>query len=1045
MRTRRRRRFLVLLFFGAAACGCWYAYSYFTDNGRLAALLRRHAKKYLRDGRLDVARVEPNLVQGEVVVTQATIWQVFERNQFLALKVPWLKVKQNPKRLAEGKFLPSEIVIVQPTLRIRRSASGQWNLDHLLSKTLPKFEGGSPPLVVVDKGTLELVTGDSSSQGVALLRDVSIRMTPNKLGVYAFEGSVRGDSFDRARVEGVFDPSSGKLTFKGDASRLVITQTLLNRLPKEAKPILERSGLTGGEIDLVLNKLEYDPLAKKKLTYDVSARLQNGVINCQSGPFPLSDVSAEASIKDGEIVIHRAEGYNGPTSVRAWGGGSLLSHKSAPFALNVQVADLEIDDRLKVWTPAEFAKIWDEYQPNGRANVSVHVERAKDGAEPTFVARIDCRDVGMRYHLFPYTIEHVHGSIVCKQNHISLEMRALVGGKEARAEGAIDNPGPNAHVKLMFHADALPIDKSLLDALPSVARNAVDQFQPTGTVKAEALVERTPPTPADPKGKVEVHASLDLDGRCTIRWSGLPYQVLGLTGKLVIEPDSWSFRDMKGENGQAEIAGEGWVKRAYGDKLAGEIHLKARNLPFDQQLHDALPEAWRISWKRLNPVGSCRVDAKIGFDPNGQTTHLEIVPEHDTRVRLEINTPKTKNDPGGLLVFPPMEDVRGLFVFHNGTVTMTDVGFHFHNASVRLSSGVVRVEDTGKFDLAVRDLAVSDFRLDSGVRQIMPKLMAQFALRLDDGKTLAARTKQLRIGWSGEASQSAWCSWKDALVVFNGNTISSAIPIEHMQGQIDHVEGMFAADKLWTKGNVRLASVSLMGQQVTGVSSNVELTRDLARFKNVKGVLLGGSIEGAAELSLDSSPKYAAKLSVRDAELAEYAKTMPGRQTFRGRVSADVEFSGVGSDVHTLEGKGEGHLREGDLGTLPGFLRFVKVLNLSPATKTLFDTADVEFKIRNGQTVLNPIVFKGDAFSLHGSGTLDPQSELNLRLRILFGRDAIHIPLLSSATRALSGEVLAVRVTGPAAYPQFKLEALHPVSSILKRPLERMDEKRVNR
>ena len=235
---------------------------------------------------------------------------------------------------------------------------------------------------------------------------------------------------------------------------------------------------------------------------------------------------------------------------------------------------------------------------------------------------------------------------------------------------------------------------------------------------------------------------------------------------------------------------------------------------------------------------------------------------------------------------------------------------------------------------------------------------------------------------------------------------------------------MFAAEKLWTKGNVRLASVSLMGQQITGVSSNVEITRDLARFKNLKGVLLGGSIEGAVELSLDSSPKYAAKF--RSATPSSPSTPRPRPDARRSEDESPATSSSPASAATSTPSKARGKATCAmeTWVTLPGFLRFVKVLNLSQATKTLFDTADVEFKIPNGQTLLNPIVFKGDAFSLHGSGTLDPQSDLNLRLRILFGRDAIHIPLISSATRELSGQVLAVRVTGPPAYPQFKLEAL---------------------
>ena len=59
--------------------------------------------------------------------------------------------------------------------------------------------------------------------------------------------------------------------------------------------------------------------------------------------------------------------------------------------------------------------------------------------------------------------------------------------------------------------------------------------------------------------------------------------------------------------------------------------------------------------------------------------------------------------------------------------------------------------------------------------------MAQFALRLDDGHSFRARG-DLEIGWSGVEGDLAWCKWSKTLVVFNDNTIKTAIPLEHIHG-----------------------------------------------------------------------------------------------------------------------------------------------------------------------------------------------------------------------------------------------------------------------
>ena len=160
--------------------------------------------------------------------------------------------------------------------------------------------------------------------------------------------------------------------------------------------------------------------------------------------------------------------------------------------------------------------------------------------------------------------------------------------------------------------------------------------------------------------------------------------------------------------------------------------------------------------------------------------------------------------------------------------------------------------------------------------------------------------------------------------------------------------------------------------------------------------------------------------------------TIGGRRTYRGNIDARIECSGLGSDIHTLQGQGDAHITEGDLGKLPVVFRIASLLNptrtLSDAPKvgikTAFDSADVAFTISHGLSTLDPIKFTGNTFSLQGRGTLDPLANLDLRLRVLLGRDRFPIPILSDIIREAGGQFLIVRVTGTPTYPDFKLEPL---------------------
>ena len=127
-------------------------------------------------------------------------------------------------------------------------------------------------------------------------------------------------------------------------------------------------------------------------------------------------------------------------------------------------------------------------------------------------------------------------------------------------------------------------------------------------------------------------------------------------------------------------------------------------------------------------------------------------------------------------------------------------------------------------------------------------------------------------------------------------------------------------------------------------------------------------------------PSISASLQLAGAQLEEYARTLPGRQSYRGALEAAIDLSGLGNNVRSIQGKGEAHITQGDLGELPVALRFINFLNSNlplfdaPRTsgKSFFDSADVVFRIDHGTTILNPIKLTGSAVSLQGKGNRDP-------------------------------------------------------------------------
>ncbi len=891
------------------------------------------------------------------------------------------------------------------------------------------------PPIMIRNGTVELV----DDTAVTILREVTVKVEDAGTGKLAFEGTAKGDSFDRVSINGTVDIKTCRVEFKGDLARLVVSETLRSRVPSEWRPGVDKLNLTAGELDVTCNHVLYDPSATPALTYDISGRLRGGVWNCPRLPFPLNDLTGGFAARAGVFTVARAEGFYGETAVHVDKAAIALDDpERGPLTLDLDVIDLMIDDAFKARTP-QLDAVWKEFRPRGRVTVHATAARAARDAPIRSRVVVDCLDVALLYKNFQYPVDHVRGHMVWADDRVIVtDMRTLVGGRSLTAKGTVDHPGLYAVANLEFQAEAVPIDKALLDAMPPEVRTVLDDFKPTGTVRGTVSVIRTPPkTPdADPRGDVQVDAFIDLNERCGMTWKGMPYPINNLTGRLEIHPDLWIFQNMRGFNGQAVLTGSGRVRKVGGTPqqpdLTVDLSLRAEKLPFDDQLRAALPPAWQKSWEILQPTGSCDADATIAVRPGDapgakpkENYVLKIVPRPATNVTLSYSRPaKPGVDPGGTFELP-MEHVSGLFVFNNGPVDMHDVSFKFYGAPVQFKTGRVMVADSGKFELGVRDVSVRDIRLDQRLRTIMPPVMAQFAARLDDGRTFTFRSN-LGLGWPGTPGAPVWCTWDEALIVLNDNAvqIQPGLSLEHMQGQLDHVRGRTDGEAFDLHGALRLESVELLGQQITQLESPIDVDHGIARLTDVRGKLLGGTLTGTMNVSLDETPRYSAKVAVKAADLQQYARTLRGRQTFRGLVDARFEVSGIGGEARRLQGSGEAHITHGDLGELPTAVRLLKVLRLSPATKTAFDSADLAVTIRDGKSYLDPVRLTGDAFSLHGRGTMDVQGDLNLRLQVLYGRDRMYVRGLSDLVREASGQFLVVAVRGTPSFPSFTLEPL---------------------
>jgi hypothetical protein len=1031
-RHRHRLRKLVVwgtLLAGSIAAGAVvFAYTYVTDGNTLSALIRDHAPKFFPGSQLHT-RVQIRPFLGQIELSHIHLVQTVDGRPFPTAEIGWVKIGVDFRALLmDGKYRPREIEITHPTLSLCRRNDGSWNLQGLLADPWPAPPLETDPPLKIKNGTIRLMDADGGQQ--VLLRDVDLRArSAGRRNFYQFEGEAHGGPMAGMTLAGTLDLRTGRVELtSGKLLQANINQAICPCLPEAQRALFGEQGHTAGELDVAIHHVVYDPRVARPLSVDLTAWLHGGTLTRPDLPDTLTQIEAVARLANDRITIERAEAVNGKTTVRIIRGSlSAADPTRGPLDLHAEITNLELDSRLRAHTRA-FVDLWAEYSPSGWVDAAARLVRTQPGEPLQLGLTVNCKDVGLKFKRFPYPLQHIRGTLRFEGDSLEVDVRTLVGGEWLTGKGTVVHPGQHATVKMDLASNAFPVDETLFQALEPEMAKIARSFHPAGTVRGAVHLLRTQPPDGSPE-RVVLAGEFDLNPGSSMRWDGMPYPVRDLSGHLKFDPNGWTFTDIRGRNGAAEVQASGRVIGPKPGHQAVELDVTVDHLAFEQQLRDALPPEWQSTWSTLNPAGECRVVSRVRAQPGQPPTyHLEITPGPETRIRITLTPVGPDGKTFTTVQLPPMEDIRGQFTFDDGRVHLSDVDFNFREAPVQVRNGSVVLSPTGQFRLDVTDLHVSKLRLDSELRSIMPPVMREFALRLDDGRSFRLRG-DLAIAWSGQPGDPATCRWEKTTVVLAGNSVQTAPPIEHIQGQLEDVSGWSDGRSIETKGRVNVSSVHVAGQQITDLTAPVVFAKNVAQADDIRATVLGGQVSGRAWVTIESSPRYGAGISLQNADLGLYPRTLPGHQDLKGVLSARLDLSGQGLNVRTLTGQGWARVQDGDLGQLPLPLRWAKVANFRPPTRTAFDSAELAFRLEGGEARLDTIRLTGDAVSLAGGGTIKLQGDrdVDIRLSPAYGRDERRVPLVSNVMREATGRVFDIHVTGPLSGPTIRPEPLPDV------------------
>ena len=151
---------------------------------------------------------------------------------------------------------------------------------------------------------------------------------------------------------------------------------------------------------------------------------------------------------------------------------------------------------------------------------------------------------------------------------------------------------------------------------------------------------------------------------------------------------------------------------------------------------------------------------------------------------------------------------------------------------------------------------------------------------------------------------------------FDPSQVLRNVPVSGAASFDAHLTGT-VADPI-VEGTVQLASGSAMGIALQNASARVRLLGQHIYVQDLQLQVLGGQVTGEAEAVL-TDQSYTGHLKVQDLDVAQAAQLVPAlaAESVTGKATADVGFSGTGTDFANMTAYGSARVRDGSLHGIP--------------------------------------------------------------------------------------------------------------------------------
>ncbi|GBD36176.1 hypothetical protein HRbin36_01297 [bacterium HR36] len=892
--------------------------------------------------------------------------------------------------LAHGQVIPKMLILQQCELRLRRTGDAQWQYPPIVSQC--GIQNGGLAVVRIEQARVHVedeVQGERVSWQVEegeVTREGEKGWHFRARGALSWGGALA--------VEGTVTPAAhdnrggivGDWFFKWQLNDVPLQSQWQQRLARWTGLTdlqnWQASGWFSVHGEWASGNSEQWPPLELELR---EVKLQHPQL-----PEPIYGLRGSIHLQPENVAVLALQGqWLGATLTLAgtWQGLDAQGNGE----IEAQLQPLQVDPRLYDKLPAALAKVCREFSPEGPVHLTLRWRR--QAAESHLHITAALQGLSFAFEDFPYPIRQATGHLTYTEAPsamplLRVDITGLASGRKVQLRGEAFGPGLRPEVpwrsglRLDLESENVPINETLLKALPPRTQWLAREFRPQGLVRVHATIRRNVGTPEQPVPPILTHIEARIS-QGQVCYKRLPYPLEQVQGLLEIDlpAETWRAVGFSGrhKDGLVFMTGQG-EPTPRGEKVS--LVLQGQQILLDQELHAALPEKVQRAWEEIAPAGRADFIARLDW-VGEQSPQLDLTLTARGQCSVQPR------------FFPyKLEELKGSARYHNGQIVLGTFAARHGESRIFLGreqlGGVLRLPGDGSWHLELYQVRGDLLHLDRDLLAALPEglraaletlqpdrpLRVIFDLQADNPRGYQVQS----IRWNGHASF-ARCTWQ------------CGIPLREATGYVA-LQGSWQAGRVEALGNVQLQEVSVFRLPLREVAAEIQIRDGSVFLPGVRAKLFDGQVFGPIRYDYHPRPSFSLDLTVAQVDLQSLARQSLGRQgKAQGKIQARFILAGQPHDWRTLTGKGSLDITDGHIYDVPPLLNLLGLLVGQLPRDAAFQEVQVRYQVEGPRVHFSRVELLGDALTLRGQGSMRIDgSDLDLEMyALLWGRS---LPLL---------------------------------------------------